>query len=91
MKSSPTWLSTKGVAPEMIRARNILVKDKTGREIQATLEVEQVNKQMDVIVSANYNSSPFSNSVSFAKFYLTQEQFDEFVDKGAKCILQVPQ
>lgn len=90
MQSEPKWLSAGNVSPDMIRGRNIKVKDKTGREISAHLEVENLNAKGEIVVSANYNSSPFQGTVAFATFYLTQEQLDDFLVKGPNCVLGVP-
>lgn len=87
MKSEPQWLST-NVAPEIIYLSPVTVKNKFGSELKWHLEVEKNNGLLKV--SAKYNSSPFPNTVNPATFNLTQEQLDEYLDKGAKCVLNVP-
>lgn len=90
MKSEPHWLSTKGVDPDSFRALPVIVRDKAGIEIPASLEVEKMNKDWEIVVSANYNQNPFPGQVTFAGFYLTQDQFNAVMDKGPKCVLDVP-
>ena len=89
MKSEPEWLST-NFAPEMIREMPVTVKDKFAGEIKGHLEVENDNGKGQLVVSAHYDSSPFPDEPRPAKFYLTQEQLDVFLDKGAMCVLNVP-
>ena len=88
MKSVPQWLST-NFAREMIHGIPVTVKNKLG-EIKGRLEVEKDNGKGQLVVSAHYDSSPFPDEPRPANFYLTQEQLDDFVNKGAMCVLNVP-
>jgi hypothetical protein len=87
METEPQWLST-NVAPEIIHLSPITIKDKMGGKRKGHLQVEQNNGLLKI--SANYNFTHLENKVVAAKFYLTQEQLDEYLDKGEKCVLNVP-
>jgi hypothetical protein len=78
------------VAHEIIDAMPVTVKNKMGCEIKAILEVEETGKN-GLVISAHYNSNPFGDPASPDKFYLTQYQLDDFLNKGPKCVLDVPQ
>ena len=89
MKSVPQWLST-NFAREIIDMMPVTIKDKMAGEVKGHIQVEDDNGKGQWVVSANYNSSPFQGTNIAAKFYLTQEQLDDFVNKGAMCVLNVP-
>jgi len=59
-------------------------------EVAGRLTVESVNADGQIILAVHYNASPFPNTVADEVFYLTQEQFDELMEKGAACILSAP-
>jgi hypothetical protein len=88
MKSEPQYLST-GFPPEMFHRIPVKVKNKLG-QIEGHLEVEKENGKGELMVSAHYDSSPFRDEPHPAKFYLTQEQLDDFEKKGAMCVLNAP-
>jgi hypothetical protein len=44
-----------------------------------------------IVVSVNYNSSPYAGTQSFSKFYLSQEQMDAFEKDEAGCVLDAPE
>ena len=88
MKSEPQCLST-DFPPEMFHRIPVKVKNKLG-EIEGHLEVEKDNGKGELVVSAHYDSSPFRDDPRPAKFYLTQEQLNNFAKKGAMCVLNVP-
>lgn len=88
--SKPQWLSTNFVAPEMIDAMPVKIKGRMGSETRGILKVEDKNNDGQITVSASYNSSPFSDSNVPEKFYLTQQQLDDFLNKGSFCVLIAP-
>ncbi|MGH7990510.1 MAG: hypothetical protein ACREDS_10025 [Limisphaerales bacterium] len=89
MKSERPRLLT-NVAPEIIDAMPVTVKNKMGFEIKALLKVEEADKN-GLVILAHYDSNPYSDPISPDKFYLTQYQLDDFLNKGPKCVLDVPQ
>ena len=89
MKFEPEWLST-NFDPQMIHIVQVKLKDKMVGEIKGHLEVEKDDGKGQLVVSAHYNSSPFAGTDSPSKFYLTQEQLNDFLNKGAMCVLNVP-
>lgn len=88
MKSERPRLLT-NVAREIIDAMPVTVKNKMGFEIKGLLEVEEADKN-GLVISVHYDSNPFSDPISPDKFYLTQYQLDDFLNKGPKCVLGVP-
>jgi len=88
MKSEPQYLST-DFPPEMFHGIPVKVKNKLG-EIEGRLEVEKDNGKGELVVSAHYDSSPFRDEAHPAKFYLTQEQLNNFAKKGAMYVLNAP-
>jgi hypothetical protein len=88
MKSEPQWLST-DIAPDIIRDRPVTVKDKMAGEIRAILKVEEKGDGQ-IAVSAQYDSSPFPAMPKPSKFYLTQEQLDEYLSNAGSCVLNAP-
>ena len=88
--SDQQWLSTE-FPKEMIHALPVTIKRKMGFEVNGNLNVEDVNKEGEMIVSVNYNSNPFEGSVQLSKFFLTQEQLKDFTEKGARCLLIEPE
>ena|SRR3974377_132393 len=88
MNSVPHWVSTKLNPDKQIFAKQVFVKDRTGRKMKGHLEVETANGKGQIVVSAIYNSSALPSSVALAKFYLNQEQMDEFERAPEHCILE---
>jgi hypothetical protein len=88
MKSEPQWLST-DVSPDIIQDRPVTVKDKSGCIIKAKIVVEKNEKGL-ILVSAQYDSSPFPDLPKPSKFYLTQEELDEYLGNAGSCVLNAP-
>jgi hypothetical protein len=84
------WLKS-SLDPKDIKGKKVFVIDRTTEcTIEARLHVDQVHKNGQMLVSAEFNSSPHSNTVSIATFQLTQAQLDSFAQDGEKCILEIP-
>jgi len=90
MKLTQQWLSANGVARELISGRSLIVRGKMIGDVAAYLEAESVNHDGKIVVSANYNSNPFPGTQALAKAYLTQEDYEDFLSKGPRCVLELP-
>jgi hypothetical protein len=88
MKSEPQWLST-NVAPEIIQDMPVTVKDKLGFTIKAKIIVEKKEKGL-IVLAVQYDSSPFPDMPKPSKFYLTQEELDEYLGNAGSCVLNAP-
>lgn len=89
MTPAQPWVSSQ-LDPEQIQAKEVWILDKTGRKIKGRLEVEEASAKGQLVVQAQYTSSPHPNSMVFAAFRLTQEQMDDFARKGEVCVLKIP-
>ena len=88
--NNKNWLET-NFDPKFLDVMPVKIRTNMGVETNGVLSVDNYDpKKGKVIVSASYNSSPFSNMVTQKIFLLTQEQLDEFQNKGADCILIAP-
>jgi hypothetical protein len=61
-----------------------------GSEVVGTLKLEKRNDGGQIQISASYNADPFPNRSDLRSFYLTQDQLDEFHNRGASCVLIAP-
>ena len=86
------WISPDGTFdPSFFDNLPVKVETKMGTVPNGWLTVEEINaKEHKIRIFASYNSSPFQNTVVLKRFYLTQEQLNEYQIKGNSCVLKAP-
>ena len=87
MTTQSHWL-TSAFDPASILKKEVFVLDKAGRKIAAALQIEHVNSRGQLIVLAEYNSSPHAGTIVLSRAYLTQEELNSCADNGLECILK---
>ena len=76
--------------PDSYDGLQVKIKTRFGSDTMGAIKLEKRNSDGQIQLSASYNADPFPNSVNLRTFYLTQDQLNEFHDRGASCVLIAP-
>lgn len=89
--SDENWISPdKATDPTIFDGLPVIVRARVGQEVQGKLHLKDRNHDGQVVIFVSYNSAPFPDMCRNETFFLTQDQLDEYQEKGSACVLVPP-